>query len=41
MGMWLAGLSTLTLWTVAVLPAAALSLGGLFLFRRAISSGAV
>ena len=41
MGMWLAGLSTLTLWTVAVLPAAALSLGGLYLFRRAISCTAV
>jgi hypothetical protein len=41
MGMWLAGLSTLTLWTVVVLSAAALSLGGLHLFRRAIPHAAL
>jgi hypothetical protein len=41
MGMWLAGLPTLTLWVVVMLPAAVLSLGGLYLFRRAISYTAV
>jgi hypothetical protein len=39
--MWLAGLPTLTLWVVVMLPAAVLSLGGLYLFRRAISYTAV
>jgi hypothetical protein len=41
MGMWLAGLSTLTLWAIVVLPATAVSLGGLYLFRRAIPYTAV
>jgi Protein of unknown function (DUF4239) len=37
MGMWLAGLPTLILWTIVVLPATALSLGGLHLVRNRIA----
>ena len=40
MGMWLAGLPTLMLWTIVILPAATLSLVGLHLVRRNTSPAA-